>query len=190
MILKLKKMIQAALILTAAGGLTAHAQAKAPTDKNVYEIKTDWTTADGTKFNFSSLKGKKTILTLFYTSCRSICPMTVGSIKEVKKALGPKGKDVQVVMVTIDPKGDSTGRLKGFSNQHHIEDWKVVAGSSQETQNLAVELGLGFEDKPAAAELHQMHSRALVVIDEQGRIKGTLPSLNTDLKVAKKLFVD
>jgi protein SCO1/2 len=186
----LKRTLQmTALSLTMAVAFATAAQTGAA-DKNIYEIKTDWTTANGTTFNFASLKGKKTIFTLFYTSCRSICPMTVDSLKEVKKALGPKGKDVQVVMVTIDPKVDSTGHLKGFSNQHHIEDWKVVAGSPQETQNLAVELGLGFEDKPAAAELHQMHSRALVVVDEKGHIKGTLPSLNTDLKLAKKLFVD
>lgn len=184
MICEIKRAAQTtALILT----VLVFSQAYAA-DKNVYENKTEWTTADGAKFNFASLKGKKTIFSLFYTSCRSICPMAVDSIKEVKKALGSKGKDVQVVMVTIDPKTDTTGHLKGFSNQHHIDDWKVVAGSPEQTQTLAADLGLGFEEKPGAAELHQMHSRALVVVDENGHIKGTLPSMNTDTKLAKKLF--
>lgn len=155
---------------------------------DIYSIGTKWTTAKGEAFKLSQLKGKKSVITLFYTSCRTICPMTVDHIKAVESALGDKAKDVRFVMVTIDPQNDKVTELKKFSDQHNVGNWTFLAGTEAETRQLAADLTLGYGDKPGNEKLHQMHSLAFAVISESGKVLGTLPTMNPDIAKAQALL--
>lgn len=163
-----------------------HGPTYKPAD-NVYLDPLKWKTADGKSFELKELMGKKSIITLFYTSCRTICPMTVDNLKEVEAALGDKAKDVEFVLVTIDPQ-DGQKQLKEFKEKHGINRWKVVSGSVKATRQLAADLGIGYGDKPGATELHQMHSLAYVVVDEKGKVLGNLPTMKTEIEKAKALL--
>lgn len=155
---------------------------------NVYEDTTPWKTADGKKFSWKNANGKKTVLALFYTSCRSICPMTVDSMKSIEKELGESAKDVQFVLISIDEKYDKPGRLKRFARQNKINHWTLLSGKTKDVRNFAAKMGLGFQDKPGNEDLHQMHSRAFTFVDKKGTIIGTLPSFESDYAKAKELL--
>lgn len=152
--------------------------------KNIYANPTEWTTSTGTKLKLSTLEGKKTVLALFYTECRAICPMTVESLKGMEKALGEKAKDVNFVLVSIDPRIDTPKKLDAYVKKHKIENWKIIKSDEAATRKLAGDLNIGFSDKPGG-DVHQMHSRAFAFINEKGRLLGSLPSFDTDLKKAQ-----
>lgn len=162
------------LLLTLASLLTAPEARGVSAD--VYAHPARWTDEAGHSVTLSQLRGKKSVFALFYTSCKTICPMTVKSLKEMQAKLGP---DVQFVLVTIDP--DDQGekgkeRIRDFVKAQKIPaGWKVLASDPANTRNLAAALGLGFADKPANGNLHNMHSLAVAAVKADGAVAGQQP---------------
>jgi len=154
--------------------------------KNIYANTTKWTNEMGENVSLSELKGKRSLFALFYTSCQTICPMTAKSIKGIEQALGAKA-NVQIVLVTIDP-ADKAPQLRNYIHANNLRGWRVLAGTSESAKALAIELGLGFEEKRGNPELHQMHSRTLVVVNEKGEVSGSLPIFEFDIQQAVTLL--
>lgn len=146
---------------------------------DVYANPARWQDETGQMIALSDLRGKKTVFALFYSSCKTICPMTVKSLKEMEAKLG---RDVQFVLVTIDPTDagqDGTGKIREFIEAQKIPPkWKVLASDKTNTRNLAAALGLGFADKPANGNLHNMHSLAVAVVKANGSVAGQQPLAN------------
>ena len=156
--------------------------------KNIYANSTAWTDEQGDSVSLADLKGKKSVFALFYTSCKTICPITAKSIKSIEKALGKKALNVQFVLISIDPSADKAPQLRQFIQANKIKGWKVLAGNADSAKNLAIELGVGFEEKRGDPDLHQLHSRSLIVVNELGEITGELPIFSFDMEKAKSLL--
>lgn len=143
---------------------------------DVYANPARWTDEGGNTMTLSTLRGQRTIFALFYSNCKTICPMTVKSLQELEKKLSG---DVRFVLVTIDPEDHTpTGsqRIKDFIREQKISSrWKVLAADQANTRNLAAALGLGFADKPANGNLHNMHSLAVVAVKADGTVAGQEP---------------
>lgn len=155
---------------------------------DVYANPTRWSDENGETVTLQKLRGKKSVFALFYASCKTICPMTVKSLKEVSKGLGTAAKDVQFVLVTIDP-ADNKNRIADFMAQQKIPvGWKVLSSDTVNTRNLAGALGVGFEDKPVNGNLHNMHSLSLVVVNADGSVAGQVPVSNPDVKLMRKIL--
>jgi protein SCO1/2 len=154
---------------------------------NVYEVGGAWRDEGGHGFSLSSLRGKRTVFALFYSSCKTICPMTVKSLKTIEKAVAGS-KDLQFVLVTIDPKADGPKQLADFATTQHLQGWKILTGRPEDTKALAIALGLGFEEKRGNVDLHQMHSKSLVVIKESGQRAGALPLFDFEMADAEALL--
>ena len=154
---------------------------------NVYKMDGVWRDEGNEPFQFSSLAGKKTVFALFYSTCKTICPMTVKSLKSIEKAMGAT-KDLQFVLVTIDPKADSPKQLREFAKAQKISGWKMLTGRPEDTKALAIALGLGFEEKRGNVELHQMHSKSLVIVKESGEAAGALPLFEFEMAEARALL--
>ncbi len=156
--------------------------------KNIYANASAWSNEKGETVSLAELKGKKSVFALFYTGCKTICPMTAKSVQAIEKALGKNAADVQFVLISIDPAADKAPQLRQFIRNNKIKNWKVLAGSVESTKNLAIELGVGFEEKRGNPDLHQLHSRNLIVVSETGEIAGELPIFEFDMDQAKKLL--
>ena len=87
---------------------------------------------DGVKRRFYSdlIKDKVVILSFFYTSCPSMCPVMADRLGKLQTNLGDRlGKDVFIVTVTKDPETDTPARLKTWSRNLHIKPgWTIVTG--------------------------------------------------------------
>jgi len=72
-------------------------------------------TGEHLRFNSELLKGRVAIVTGFFTTCTSMCPITQESLAHVAKLLGPRlGKDVVIVSLSTDPANDTPARLKAW----------------------------------------------------------------------------
>jgi len=55
--------------------------------------------------------GRPVVLTFFYSSCTSVCPVTSQVLTEFTRLLGPEAPRVNVVTVSIDPDHDTVKQL-------------------------------------------------------------------------------
>jgi protein SCO1/2 len=99
---------------------------------------------DGKKIHFYSdlIKDKVVIVSLFFTSCASICPMQGDSLSKLQATLGDRlGRDIYLVSVSMDPEGDPPERLKIWGLQFGARPgWTLVTGKKSEIDKVAMAL--------------------------------------------------
>jgi protein SCO1/2 len=72
----------------------------------------------GKPVDLSEFKGKAVLLTFIYTHCPDICPLIVSHLKTAQAELGAKAKDMQIVAVSTDPRGDTPKTAAAFLEEH------------------------------------------------------------------------
>ncbi len=78
----------------------------------------------------ASYRGKAVLLTFVYTHCRDVCPLIVAGLQNALQMLGPRASKVQVIGVSVDPKGDTPGAIASFLARHRMTDrMKYLVGS-------------------------------------------------------------
>jgi cytochrome oxidase Cu insertion factor (SCO1/SenC/PrrC family) len=110
------------------------------------------------RFNSQVVDGRIAIVTGFFTSCSSMCPITQEKLSQVAKLLGPRlGKDVVIVSVSVDAENDTPARMKDWGEKFHIgPGWTLLSGKRDQVDTLLKSLGL-------FVELRQRHQSALMV---------------------------
>ncbi len=69
---------------------------------------------NGKIFHLRDYRGKVVLLFFGYTTCPDACPSALAKLSRVLRLLGPDGKQVQVVFITVDPQQDTPARLKEY----------------------------------------------------------------------------
>ena len=110
------------------------------------------------RFNSQVVEGRIAIVTGFFTTCSSMCPITQEKLAQVAKLLGPRlGKDVVIVSVSVDAENDTPARMKDWAEKFHIgHGWTLLSGNRPEVDTLLKSLGL-------FVELRQRHQSALMI---------------------------
>jgi protein SCO1 len=110
------------------------------------------------RFNSQIVDGRIAIVTGFFTTCSSMCPITQEKLSKVAKLLGPRlGKDVVIVSVSVDAENDTPARMKDWAEKFHIgPGWTLLSGNRAEVDTLLKSLGL-------FVELRQRHQSALMI---------------------------
>lgn len=60
------------------------------------------------------LKGKWSAVFFGFTYCPDVCPTTLQTLGAAVDQLGPKGKDLQIIFISVDPERDTTSKLKAY----------------------------------------------------------------------------
>ena len=55
----------------------------------------------------ASFRGKPVLLFFGYTHCPDVCPLTLSRLSQAVESLGRRARDVQIVLVTVDPARDT-----------------------------------------------------------------------------------
>ena len=71
---------------------------------------------NGKLFKLSSLRGKAVYLTFVYSHCPDVCPLMLQALGAAKRGLKDPGS-MQIVAVSVDPKGDTPKAVKSFLKQ-------------------------------------------------------------------------
>jgi protein SCO1 len=74
----------------------------------------------GHPLNVSSLRGKAVLVTFIYTHCPDVCPLIVGHLHTAQAELGPEAKKLQIVAVSVDPRGDTPKTVAAFLKAHQM----------------------------------------------------------------------
>jgi protein SCO1/2 len=74
----------------------------------------------GRLVSLSQFRGKAVLLTFIYDHCPDTCPLIVGDLHTALGRLGAKAAKLQIIAVSVDPKGDAPATVKAFLEAHEM----------------------------------------------------------------------
>jgi protein SCO1 len=136
------------------------------------------TDQDNQKVTLDSLRGDVWIADVIFTRCAGQCPVMSAHMQEIQDAL-PAESPIKLVSFTTDAEFDTPAVLKKYAARFSARDgrWIFLTGSKAALRHATVEgLKLSVVDKPPGqrdnADDFFIHSQKLVLIDQNGRIRG------------------
>ena len=125
---------------------------------------------DGGGGELGQYRGKPLVLSLVYTSCNQICPMTTRNLaKAVAKAREALGEDsFNVVTAGFDSRFDTPDRMAFFAAQQAITDdnWHMISLTETAINELTKDVGFLFRKAAGGFE----HLVQTTIIDAEGRV--------------------
>lgn len=130
--------------------------------------------SDGRELKLSRYRGKVVVLGFGFTSCPDVCPITLGTLAQTRRKLGPAAADVQVIYITVDPQRDVAERMKKYLDGF---DPTFVGGTGSAEQLSAVrkEYGILAEKQVRGSSYTFGHSSFTYLIDRGGRLRALMP---------------
>ncbi len=147
---------------------TALAASQAAIDRTPADY--PFTNADGETLSLHDLRGKPLVLSLVYTSCYYICPMTTQHLAKVvekaRKALG--GDSFNVALLGFDVQYDTPRAMLHFADKQGVGDaaWYLLSTDRQTIDALTAELGFIFFPSPNGFD----HIVQATILDADGRV--------------------
>ena len=136
------------------------------------QLPQQWLDDRGAPLAFTDLLGKRVVVSMAYTHCRTICPATITELKHMQQTLDARGEQASFVIVGYDPDRDDPASWRQYRINHKLErsNWYFLTGSAQATRQLAQQLGFDFW----TYDTHVMHHSRLVIFDAQGQWRGAI----------------
>jgi protein SCO1/2 len=72
------------------------------------------TDQNGKTITDADMRGHAFLVFFGFTHCPDVCPTTLFDVSEVFRSLGPDGKDVRALFITVDPERDTPAVLKDY----------------------------------------------------------------------------
>jgi protein SCO1/2 len=128
----------------------------------------------GGSFSTEDLKGKPFLVFFGFTRCPEICPTTISDISTWLDALGPDGKEIKALFISIDPERDNVASMKDYLSS--FNDRIIgLTGTPDEIAAVAKEYRVYYAKHPLKDGDYTMdHSAVIYLMDRQGRLAGTL----------------
>ena len=101
----------------------------------------------GRPVNIDSYRGRAVLVTFLYTNCPDVCPLITASLHAALELMGPaKSSHVQIIAVSVDPRGDTPHAVAAFLARHHMTGrMQYLIGSAHELAPVWKAWGVGSE---------------------------------------------
>jgi protein SCO1/2 len=128
----------------------------------------------GGELSSDDLKGRPFIVFFGFTRCPEICPTTISDISSWLDALGPDGKQIKALFVSIDPERDSVASMKDYLSSFN-DQIVGLTGTPEQIAQVAKEYRVYYAKHPLKDGDYTMdHSAVIYLMDRQGNFAGTL----------------
>lgn len=118
-----------------------------PSD-SIFNLTSNWQDQNGKDLKLADLRGKTLVVVMIYTTCKSACPILVSDMKKIEKEIDPTVlKDVNLVLVSIDPEHDTPEVLKKFAETRRMTEphWVFLRSNEDATQEFANVLSMKYK---------------------------------------------
>jgi len=171
------------LVLLASGRLSAPSATQTAAIGGPFRL----TDQNGGTVTEQNLKGAPFLVFFGFTHCPEICPTTLFELSEILRKLGPDGKRVRVVFITIDPERDTPAALKDYLSSF---DPRMLAltGDPAEIAAVAKAYRVYFKKVPLEQDYTMDHTAIVYLMDKEGRfvspfsLKRTTEAAAADLR--------
>lgn len=132
--------------------------------------------SDGAALSLARFKGKLVLLVFGFTNCPEVCPTTLATLAQARKALGTDAADVQVVYVTVDPERDSVERIRQYLTAF---DPSFIGGTDAPARLAEMRKRYGVVAEKIASKQPNAygmnHSTSVWLIDRSGKLRAMMP---------------
>jgi len=129
-----------------------------------------FTASDGRRVTIADFRGKPLVVSMVYTSCYQICPMTTRFLSEVvDKARSALGDDsFAIAVIGFDTQVDTPVAMQYFGKKQGVDDkgWQLLSAGGAEIEQLSAHLG--FQYFPSSNGFD--HLIQATVIDAEGLV--------------------
>lgn len=143
---------------------------------------------DGKPTDESVLKGKWSAMFFGFTYCPDVCPGTLQALATASDQLGPKAKDLQIVMISVDPARDTPAQMKAYLTAGHLPSNIVGLTGTQAQVDATVKTYRAYAGKVGDGPDYSVdHSTAIYVIDPKGRFDRVIAYSSPPEEIARQL---
>ena len=130
----------------------------------------------GKPFDTSELRGKAALITFLYVHCPDVCPLITGNLHTAYGQLGAQAKNLRIVAVSTDPRGDRPPAVKKFLAAHQVtREMRYLIGSSSQLRKVWQQWGIiSKRDKSDPEKVE--HSALIYGVSASGKITTLYPS--------------
>lgn len=148
---------------------------------SIYELSTRLRDDTGSVGSLDRFRGHPVLITMFYGSCATACPLLTTELKRIERQLPQKVRDdLRVLMVSFDEDRDTPEVLARLKRERGMDGarWTLASASDDEARALSGVLGIKYR-KLDNGEF--FHSSVIVLLDPQGRPLVRLSGVGEDL---------
>jgi protein SCO1 len=130
----------------------------------------------GQPVTLAEYRGKAVLVTFLYTNCPDICPLITANLRVALNELGGEGAKVQVVAVSVDPRGDTPAAVARFLQAHQmVGRMQYLIGSAAELSRTWAAWSVGSTREAGQPDLIA-HSALVYGISASGSLKTIYPA--------------
>lgn len=151
-------------------------------DSSLYNLPYQWETPTKNEIKLSELKGKVVTLVMIYTSCKTACPKLTQEMKAIESQVGNhNAKEVQYVLVSIDPENDTPEKMALFIKNNKLQgkQWLFLRGDEESTKELANVLAVKYKK---ISPMDFSHSNIISVFSKTGELAYQQEGLGLDIE--------
>lgn len=127
--------------------------------------------ADGEWVDTAELAGAPYVVTFLFTECPDVCPLIAQELRTALGRLGPRASEVQVLMVSVDPRGDTPEAARRFLERNGLPaNMRYLVGSRAALAPIWASYFIAAQD-PEQRDV-STHSAAIWLVDATGAWRG------------------
>jgi protein SCO1/2 len=140
---------------------------------------------EGRPFGSANLQRKVTVAAFMFTRCPTICPRITATMQELQTRAKQQNVPIHWVSFSVDPENDTAAVLAQYAAERRLDltTWSFVTGDTAQIREVAEQgFKIAAEGKAEATAEHFgiSHGSHLVLVDQQGQIRGYYRSLDGD----------
>lgn len=137
---------------------------------SVFNLTSSWVTQNQDTIQFKDLKGKVLVVVMIYTSCKAACPRLVADMRDIETKIPDENlKDLNFILISIDPAKDNPERLKKFAADNFMDapHWTFLQGTKSGVQEVANVLAVKYKQ---ISPMDFSHSNIISIFDQSGEL--------------------
>jgi len=131
---------------------------------------------DGRPVDLRRYRGKAVLVLFIYDHCPDTCPLMVGHLHAAQAQLGSQANKMQIVAVSVDPRGDTPKTVRAFLQEHQmLGRMDYLVGSRAQLQPVWKRWGILANSDPKNPDAVE-HSALIYGITASGKVQTLYPS--------------
>lgn len=166
----------------------AEAKPAALPGASLYNLKGVLTDQDGRTFKLEQRRGQPMLVSMFYNSCKFVCPMLIDTLRSTEQTLtAAERAKVGMLLITFDPARDDVKALKAVAEQRSLESghWTLARTDANSVRQIAAALDIQYR---LLGDGEYNHTTVLVLLDGEGKIVGRTKKLGAVDPAFQKLL--
>lgn len=130
--------------------------------------------SDGGEATLERFRGQVVLMSFGFTNCAAVCPVTLATLAEARKALGADARAVQVLFVSVDPERDGVERMRSYVAAFD-PSFLGVTGTPEALAAMRTAYGVTANRHVTGDTYVMDHTSSVFLIDRDGQLRALMP---------------